>query len=381
MVARLSKIYEVVIVEEFIFDLQLFAEDSPTGQKTEEATPWRRQEARKKGQTAKSMDMNGVIVMLVGFVTIYASAGYVMDYLEKYMKLTLGNLYQGGVGIGIENGLTLSIEGLYYWIITVVPIIVACSVASILVNVVQVGVMFTPEAIKFNPGKLNPINGFKKMFGLNAVNELGKSVLKISAIIYVPYDFFVQNFSRFPGFLNHPVEITLSNVSYMTYILCLKIIFILLALSVFDYLYQKYEFEKSIKMSKYDIKQEYKQHEGDPHIKAQLRRRMMELSKNSMAQEVPKADVIITNPTHYAIALRYNQDEGDVSPKCVAKGTGKIALKIIEIGRENSVFIHQDPPMARLLFKEIETGDEIPEQLFVAVAEILAHVYQKTGRG
>jgi flagellar biosynthetic protein FlhB len=160
----------------------------------------------------------------------------------------------------------------------------------------------------------------------------------------------------------------------------MKIIAVLFILAIADYAYQKYEFEKSIMMSKYDIKQEFKQHEGDPMIKAQLRRRMMELAKNSMASEVPKADVVITNPTHYAVALRYNQEEGDVAPKCVAKGTGKIALKIIEIARDNKVYVYQDPPMARTLFKELEVGDEIPEKLFVAVAEILAHVYQSEGR-
>jgi len=263
---------------------------------------------------------------------------------------------------------------------TSLPIVGACVVASIVVNVVQVGFYFTTEPMKFNPGKLNPINGLKKMFGLKAVNELVKSIFKVAAVIYFPYKFFEQNFKIFPGYINHSVNAAVSAVSYMTYQLCMKIIAVLFILAIADYAYQKYEFEKSIMMSKYDIKQEFKQHEGDPMIKAQLRRRMMELAKNSMASEVPKADVVITNPTHYAVALRYNQEEGDVAPKCVAKGTGKIALKIIEIARDNKVYVYQDPPMARTLFKELEVGDEIPEKLFVAVAEILAHVYQSEGR-
>ncbi len=362
----------------FDFDLQLFAEDSPTGQKTEEASPFRREEARKKGQTAKSMDLNGAVVMLVGFVTLYATAEYTMGNIMEYTRRLFSQIYNPPLDIGRVE--IVAIDFLYYWFLIIFPVVSATAVAALLVNVAQVGVIFTFEPMKFNPGKLNPINGFKKMFGLNAVNELGKSLLKVVATIYIPYRFFVLNFREFLKFIDYPIMISLGKLSYMTYRLCLEIIMVLLILSVLDWVYQKYEFEKSIKMSKYDVKQEYKQHEGDPHIKAALRRKMMQLSRQSMASEVPKADVIVTNPTHYAIALRYNQEAGDVAPVCLAKGTGAIALRIIDLGKENNVYIYQDPPLARSLFKDVDAGGEIPEQLFVAVAQILSVVYKNTGR-
>lgn len=363
----------------FFSDLQRFAdEDSPTGQKTESATPRRRQQARDDGHVAKSQDVSGVMVLFAGFLSLYYASGHMMDNIRLYTSRTLQRLHQVDWSIGEvhRTGLDMILQ----WLLICWPVVLACLLAGLIANFIQVGFLFTLKPLKFNPERLNPLSGFKRIFSLSSLNELGKSLLKLAAIIYLPWRFLTQDLSIFPYFVHNPPLLSLETIAWMTFKLCLQILLILFVISLIDYGYQKYQYEKSLKMSKYDVKQEFKQMEGDPKIKAAIRRKMMQMSRRSLAKEVPKADVVITNPTHYAIALRYNRDEGDHAPVCLAKGTNAVALRIRELARENGVYIYEAPPLARALYPQVDVGEAIPEELFVAVAEVLAHVYKYSGR-
>lgn len=363
----------------FTFDLQRFADaDSPTGQKSESATPKRREQARKDGHVAKSQDVSGVLVLFAGFISLYYASGHMLDNLQAFTRHTLLRL--NTVRWSIPEVHRTAVETALEWLWICWPVVLSCLLAGLIANLIQVGFLFTTKPLQFNPGKLNPVSGMKRVFSLSSFNELGKSLLKLGAIIYLPWRFLTSDLPIFPYFVRNTPMQSIDAIGWMTFKLCMQIILILMVIAMIDYAYQRYEYEKSLKMSKYDIKQEYKQMEGDPKIKSAIRRKMMEMSRRSLAKEVPKADVVITNPTHFAIALRYNREEGDHAPVCVAKGTNAVALRIREIAKENGVYIYEAPPLARSLYPQVDVGDAVPEELFVAVAEVLAHVYKYSGR-
>lgn len=362
-----------------LFDLQLFAEDSPTGQKTEEATPWKREEAQRRGQVAKSADLSGVLILLACFLGLYAGSAYMLGALADCFRRIPLEAARGA--IDVPRAYELGLRALYDWIVICLPVLAASFGAGYLANVAQVGFIFTFEPMEFNPGRLNPVSGMQRIFSMSSLNELAKSLVKIGAVAYLPWRFIEKETPTFLRMIDAPVGAVIEAVSRLAFELSLQVIFVLLVLAVIDYAYQRYEFEQSIKMSRYDIQQEMKQHDGDPNVKAAIRRRMAQMARKSLAKEVPKADVVVTNPEHYAVALRYRQEEGDAAPTCVAKGTNAVAQRIKEIARENNVTVYENPPLARTLYAEVEAGEMIPEKLFVAVAEVLAFVYKrKRGR-
>ncbi|MEZ7891032.1 MAG: flagellar biosynthesis protein FlhB [Candidatus Wallbacteria bacterium] len=357
--------------DSLIFDLQLFADDSPTGQKTEEASPHRREEARKQGQLARSMDLTAMIILLFCFGYIYIFGNYMVSELITYFKMQFVNLnirfdelYTSKMIIQLSKA---------FWF-TIGPFFICAVVAALGISFFQAGFYFSLEPMMLNLNRFNPVSGLQKMFSAEALFELVKSLIKVSIVIYIPYSFFVNNIGFFPGLLGTEAQLIIPKAGPMAFELSIKIIIALLIISFLDYYYQYYQFEKSIMMSKYDMRKEMEQNEGNPQIKQEIRRRARAMSTRQMMKEVPKAKVVVTNPTHLAIAIRY--DEETSTPTVVAKGADLMAQKIREIAAENNIKLHEDKPLAWALYEKVEVGEAIPEEFYNVVAKILALLYR-----
>ncbi|HKL41042.1 MAG TPA: flagellar biosynthesis protein FlhB [Clostridia bacterium] len=352
------------------FNLQLFSEE-----KTEEATPKKKRDARKKGQVPVSKDLSASFVLLFIFIVINIFSGYfaenfytLMYYVDENIKRVdelyeLGNLlpfFNQIVYLGVKIGLPLMLTALS---------------TGLIFSYIQVGALFTIDPIKPKLSKINPIEGFKKMFSLKSLVELGKSLAKSAIlVIYSVY------------YLNGRLEVVVKSIEYdvatliavlwdVVYNLVLRISLMLIVLAVLDYFYKRWQHNKDIKMTKKEVKDEYKESEGDPMLKSKIRQKQREMSASRMMQEVPDADVVITNPTHFANAIKYNNDSDSV-PKVVAKGRDLIANNIKKIAKEHDIPIVENKPLAREIYKVVEIGDEIPPDLYHAVAEVLAYVYE-----
>ena len=249
-------------------------------------------------------------------------------------------------------------------------------VVTLLVSIVQVGWKVSTKPMKPELSKLNPLNGFKRIFSKDSLFELVKSILKIVIIIYIAYTSIKDNandlFALYDLGLNQAVAL----VGTLIINTGIKISIVYLVIGLADFIYQKHKFNEDMKMTKQEVKDEYKNTEGDPAIKGQQRKRMQEASQRRMMQDVPKADVVITNPTHFAVAVKYDAQKND-APVVVAKGQDYVAQKIKEIARDNNIHIVENKPLARMLFHNVDLGAEIPPELYRSVAEILAMIYKE----
>jgi flagellar biosynthesis protein FlhB len=353
-------------------DLQLFADE-----KTEKATPNKRRETRKKGQVAKSQEVSAALTLLItfGFFIVGGKSfieGCLNIYRHSFQEYLLWDL-------SIKSTQLLFNQLLFDSAIVIAPIFVVVLVAGFVSNYAQVGFMFNIESLKMNLGKINPIEGAKNIFSMRSIVELLKSIFKIAVTSIVVYLIIWNN----RGELFLLGEKNIWDAARFIGSLVIKIgLFVsasLFIMAIADYMYQKFEFEKKIRMSKQDIKDEHKKMEGDPFIKGQRRAKQRQMAMNRMIAEVPKADVIITNPTHFAVAIRYDVTTME-APQVIAKGQDHIALKIKEIAKEHKIMTVENKPLARALFAAVEIGETIPEELFNAVGEVLAYVYYQEGR-
>ncbi|AKG04560.1 MULTISPECIES: flagellar biosynthesis protein FlhB [Salimicrobium] len=350
-------------------DLQYFAAD----EKTEKATPKKKQDSRKKGQVAKSQDVNTGFLLLLTFSTLYLIGPMLKDtlltmYEQSFTEYIHLDITEQTVS-HVLNKMSLEISKV------LAPVMGIAIVAGLTSNLIQVGVMFTAEPLKVDPKKLNPIQGFKRIFSARALVELVKSLLKITVIGVITFSVIWTNKNDMIMSAQKSLDAALSFFGNTTMIMGLASAMALLLLSVIDYTYQKYDHEKNIRMSKKDIKDEYKNMEGDPQIRAKIKEKQRQMSAARMMSEVPEADVIITNPTHYAVALKYNEQKSD-APFVVAKGVDFIALKIKETARAHDVITVENRPLARGLYSRTEINEPIEEEFFQAVAEVLAYVYK-----
>jgi len=350
-------------------NLQFFA-----GEKTEKATPKKRQDARKKGQVIKSQDITSAIVMLSVFIFLIAFAGSFTSNIQSFFKQTfLHNVHLQE--ITIEDVMQIFKAMLLEFAIIVLPIMGVAFVAALMGNYIQFGFLFTTESMKFDLKKMDPIKGLKRIFSVKAIIELLKSVLKITFIGSVTTIIVWTNIKAVLALsFKSPAE-TLVTVATLVGTMGVAASLVLLCLSVLDWSYQKYDYEKNLKMSKQDIKDEYKNSEGDPLIKSKIKQRQREMAMRRMMSEIPTADVVITNPTHYALVLKYDEDQMD-APKVVAKGTDFVAQKIKLIAKEHDIVMVENRPLARAMYDQVEIGDTVPDEFFKAVAEILAYVYR-----
>ncbi|MDE3838533.1 flagellar biosynthesis protein FlhB [Bacillus methanolicus] len=349
-------------------DLQFFA-----GEKTEKATPKKRQDARKKGQVAKSQDVNTAVHLLAVFLFFMFAGELLLDHILGVFR----HSFQDYLLVEMtENNLkSILLEILKELTFILGPIMLVALVAGVAANYFQIGFLFSSEAIQMKLEKINPIQGFKRIFSLRALVELLKSVLKISFVGIVTFTVLWKRIDEILLLSHKSVGAALAAIASLTVQMGLFASGALLFLAILDYLYQKYDFEKSIRMSKQDIKDEFKNIEGDPLIKSKIKQRQREMAMRRMMQEVPKADVVITNPTHFAVALKYDEQKMD-APYVVAKGVDYVAQKIKYIAKENDVITVENRPLARALYDQTDIGETIPEQFFKAVAEILAFVYR-----
>lgn len=343
------------------------------GEKTEKATPKKRQDARNQGQVARSQDLNAAVVTIVGLFVVALTGPAMASAMAELMRETLlqiqnpQNVTREGVGpLASEAGAVLAK--------CVLPVAAACCVAAVVVLVAQVGFKITPKAAAPNPKKLNPIAGAKQVFGMNALVEGVKSILKV---VFVAGPALLVVWPVMPQIAAMvgigPIELGITtNELIMKIARNVAVAYIVLGIA--DYIYQRYRTEKQMKMDKQEVKDEMKNMSLPAEVKMAQKRRQFELSRARMMAAVPEADVVVTNPTHFSVALKYA--DGMLAPEVVAKGQDLVALRIREIAAEHGVPVVPDPPLARGLHKSVEVGQQIPEDFFQAVAHVLAFVYR-----
>lgn len=355
----------------FSFDLQLFA-----GEKTEEPTAKKRADAKKKGQVGKSQEINAAFVMMAGFVILYNLGGNALQEIMTYSSSIFGHLV---METDEESVMQLFISIIIVLAKTSLPMMVFIMIIGLAINFFQVGLNFNTEAIGFKPDKLNPINGFGRIFSKRSLVELVKSIIKIVVIGFFIYDYMVAEILQMPKLIFLELGEATDKISSVIFMLAFKILGVFFVMAAADLYYQKWQTTQDLKMSKQDIKDEFKQTEGDPQIKGKIKSKQRQMAMARMMQEVPQADVIVTNPTHFAVAMSYKP--GMAAPIVVAKGQDHVAQRIKEIAREHKVPIVENKPLARALFAAVEIGDSIPQELYKAVAEVLAYVYKLKNKG
>lgn len=350
----------------FVFDLQLF-----NGEKTEEPTEKKKGKAKKKGQVAKSQEINSAFVVLAAFVALEKLGGSIYQELKVFMVHSLTDLPEA---LTTETLLHLFLEISYVLCKTALPIMLVIMTIALIVNVYQVGLNFTTEPLSPNFSKLNPINGMKRFFSKRVLVELFKSIFKVVIIGYFIYDFLKDEMYYLPRLIFADLSGTMELLASLIFSLAYQICKVLVVLGFLDFAYQKWDHKENMKMSKQEVKDEAKQADLDPAIKSKIRQKQMAMAMQRMMQEVPKADVVVTNPTHYAVALKYEQ--GMEAPVVVAKGQDLVARRIKEIAKEANVVIVENKPLARALYSAAEVGDLVPQELYQSVAEVLAYVYR-----
>jgi len=340
-------------------------------EKTEEATPRKKMDARKKGQVAKSKELALAFTLLACTLVLIALGEYGANELKETMAGFLNNYLN--MELNYNNLNSLAILTILRVGKIVLPVALPIMCFGIAANYLQTGFLFTKEPLKPDFKKLNPINGFKRMFSLRTVMELLKDLTIITVVGVVGYEFLKDNYLKILNLGTLKPWDMITGLLSLAISIFFRITLIMLFIAVADYVYQKYQYNKDLKMTKQEVKEEYKQDEGDPQIKSKIKQKQREMAMQRMMQEVPKATVVVTNPTHIAVALRY--EKGDNAPKVVAKGADYVAIRIKDIAKNNEVPVIENKPLARLMYDKIEIDSEVPHDMYEAVAEILAIVY------
>ncbi len=353
-------------IRPFALDLQLFA-----GEKTEEPTSKRLSDARKKGNIPRSQEMSGAFVLMGGFLAMQALGSGIYDEICGYTIYIFSHL---NGPVDTESVMRLFLDIILVLGKTAFPIMLIIMLVGLCTNLMQVGINFTTEPLGFKLEKLNPIAGFGRLFSKRALVELVKSLFKILIIGAFIYSYLEDQIGQMPNLLYLDLKASLPMIASVIFGLAYKVLAIYFVMSLLDFWYQKWQHKQGLMMSKQDIKEEFKQMEGDPQIKGKIKQKQRQMAMQRMMQEVPKADVIVTNPTHYAVALRYQR--GMVAPEVVAKGQDYVALRIKETARAAGVTIVENKPLARALYAAVEIGEVVPQALYKAVAEVLAYVYR-----
>lgn len=351
------------------FNLQLFAEG---GDKTEEPTDKKRRDARKKGQVARSQELNAAFVLLAGFFVLKLMWEYIYDNIAGYSAYVFANL--ATYSTSTESVMVIFLDILVLLAKTAFPIMIGIMIFGLGVSVYQVGFMVSTEKIEFKLDNINPINGFGRIFSKRSLVEMFKSLFKIVVIGFFLYLYLKDEIPFMPYFINYDLEYSLAEIADKIFTMAFQVIGVIMVLAAADYAYQLWQTTQDLMMTKQEVKDEYKQTEGDPQIKGKIKQKQRQMAMSRMMQEVPKADVIVTNPTHFAVALVY--EKGMSAPKVLAKGQDLVAQRIKEVAREHDIMIVENKPLARALFDTVEIGGFVPEELYKAVAEVLAYVYK-----
>ncbi len=343
--------------------------------KTEQPTGKKLADARRKGNVAQSREIPSVLILSGGVAVLFFAGSWMLGRLTDTMRA----MYQraGTMTMATETVHTLLWDVFLNCIIVLIPLMLVVMTGGVLGNVAQFGFLITGEKLSPNLAKLNPISGLKKLVSLKSLVELIKSIIKLTIISGVAFIVLNRYLDQIPGLMQLSVGNILKFVGQVSFQMCLYTCMVLFLMAVLDFAYTKWQHQQDLKMTKQEVKDENKQSEGDPAVKARIRSVQREMARKRMMEAVPEATVVITNPTHLAIAIKY--EEGMQAPTVVAKGAGFLAQKIKSIAIENDIPLVENKPLARAMFKTTEIGDFIPADLYRAVAEILAYVYRLKG--
>jgi flagellar biosynthetic protein FlhB len=346
-------------------------------EKTEKATGKRRTEARRKGQVAQSREVSSAMILMASLGFFYFAGSWMFWNLSDIIT----GVYQN-IGVlrlnSINDASAFSLEVVSKLLLVLLPFLVPIAIAGFVANVFQVGFQINTESMAPKLSKLNPISGMKRFVSLKSLVELGKSIIKLLFIGSIAYLLVKNDMKAFPALINQEVGQILVFIARAALKICFFVCLALIVLAVLDFLYQRWQHEEDLKMTKQEVKDEHRQSYGDPKVKARIRGVQLEMARRRMMEAVPEADVVITNPTHLAIALKFDAHEM-IAPRVLAKGAGFVAQRIREIAEENQIPIVEEKPLAQALYKMVELGEYIPAELYRAVAEVLAYVYRLKG--
>lgn len=362
------------------YNLQFFAKEGEGGEKTEPATPKKLEKAREEGQAAKSQDLNTAILLFILFLCLRVFGGYMVDRIFDMFHFFYSSIgAYASEEFTTARAMNLFTYGVQAIVLTILPIMALALIGAFVVNVVQVKWKITLKPLMPKPSKISPISGFKRLFSKDKLFDLLKAVVKIGVLFYVAYISIKDEWGLIVNIYNLDIMSAITLIIDTILNISFKICAVFLVLAFADWFYQKRKFGNDMKMTKQEVKDEYKNTEGNPQIKGQIRRKMQEASRRRMMQELPEADVVITNPTHLAVALKYDKEVAE-APVVIAKGADYVAGKIKDVARQNRIEIVENKPLARMLYYNVEIGDQIPPELYQMVAEILAYVYSLQGK-
>lgn len=361
------------------YNLQWFAKDGEGGEKTEPATAKKLKDAREDGKVTKSKELTAAFDLIVLFLVLKIFISFVGERLVgifDYVYSRMPDFLEiNSIGVSSVAASHYMADILLQMLLTMLPFLLFGLVITFLVSVVQVGWKVTGKPLKPDLNKFNPINGFKRIISKDSLFELLKSIIKIAVIFWVAYSRVKNHKEELFILYEIPLNQAIALIGSVIIDTGLYISIVYLVIGFADFAYQKHKFNEDMKMTKQEVKDEFKNTEGDPQIKGRQRRKMQETSQRRMMHDVPKADVVITNPTHLAVAVKYDADV-NTAPVVLAKGEEYVAQKIKEVARENNIEIVENKPLARMLYHNVDIGAEIPPELYQAVAEVLAAIYK-----
>lgn len=341
--------------------------------KTEKATPKKIKDERKKGNAYQSKDVVSVAVIIGGFILVRSLGGFIASRVGSYYT---GQLDKMGYinDLSIATCLQIMREAMFVFFVCAMPIVVGLTFIGVIMSGAQTGFLVSKDLLKFKYSRISMLQGFKRILSMRSLVELTKSLIKVSVIIWIIYTSIKDFMVITPDMLNTSIGNNVNFLFERLMSIVYKICIIFVGIAVLDFAYQRYDYNKKLMMTKQEIKDEYKQTEGDPFIKGKIREKQRRMSMNRMIQQVPFADVIVRNPTHFAIALKYDIEK-DAAPIVLAKGQDEMAKRIIAAAIKNNILITENKPLARSLYEMVELNDYIPAELYQTVAELMAWVY------
>jgi flagellar biosynthetic protein FlhB len=347
-------------------------------ERTEQATPRRRQDLREKGQVSKSIEVCATVGLLGSLLALKSFGAGMVERMMAISRDHIARAATFNMTVPTMQQEFLTVTLAVFSMLT--PFLLVVMVVGLASNLLQVGFIFSTRSLQPDFARLNPLEGLKRMFSQRAAVDFLKSSMKALLIAYIVYAYFKDNAVEIIRLIQDDGMVLGPHIARLCWGLFIKATTVMVVIAGLDYMYQRWHYEKSIRMTKQEAKEEYKRGEGDPLIKSRIRQRAREIARQRMMSSVPGATLVVTNPTHYAVALRYEPGEM-TAPVVVAKGQRLIAQRIKAIAREHGVPLVENKPLARALFEACDIGSAIPSELYQAVAEVIAFVFRKSGRG
>jgi flagellar biosynthetic protein FlhB len=343
------------------------------GEKTEEPSQHRIDESRKKGEVASSKELSSVIVLAGTLTALTLSSIYIFEVMSEYIEWLYG--IEVGKAFTQETGKRILSRTFIVGGKCIAPVFITSICLGVLAQIMQIGILFAPDVLQLKVDRINPLNGLKRIFSMKAIVEVVKGLFKFTVIMVITYSIISANMESFTGFLHTEASMSLSYGKMMAFKLAMSILIGMLVIAIGDFAWEKYSYKKKLRMTKQELKEETKERDGNPEIKQKIRSIQRELATKRMMADIPKADVIVTNPTHISIVIRYD-GKTMIAPEVIGKGADHMAMRIREIAKKHDIPIVENVPLARALYKTVKVGQGVPRTLYKAVAEILAFVYR-----